>query len=273
MNVRDWLESKMIDPEIALDACVRYDAKREALLYPREGIDGGRIGWKVRELSTGKQYNTPAGIPLKDTKPFTASIGDKDSPLVICEGETDALAFASKYQGYHVIGVPGATSFANNWAGLYAKYDSIYLIPDADEAGGALVNKVCGLMMRTRVVELPWGMDLSDAIAAGINIEELMLDAAPVVTTQPLRRTSYSFSGEISVPPGRLIELVGSEVPLRRRGKEWIGLCPFHEETTPSFMVDPVKGLFFCHGCRKGGDAVSWLREKGYTFKEAKEML
>jgi len=273
MNVRDWLSNRMIDPEVALDAGVRYDPQKDAILYPRTGTDGNRIGWKVRHLSDNRQYNTPAGIPLSDTVPFTTSHAGADAPLVICEGETDALAFASKYQGYNVIGVPGATSFANSWAGLCAKYDNIYLIPDADEAGGLLVNKVCGLMPRTRVVQVPWGMDLTDALIDGENIEELMLDAAPVISTEPLRRTSYTFSGEISVPPGKLIELVSEKIPLRRRGKEWVGHCPFHDDETPSFMVDPVKGLFYCHGCRRGGDAVSYLREQGYTFREAKEML
>lgn len=272
-NVRNWLSQKGINPDVALAAGVRYSPRRNSLLYPRYNREGRRVGWKIRELEGPRQYNEPPGIPLRDTIPFTASEGSTDSALVICEGETDALAFASTYDGYHVIGVPGATAFANEWAGYYSKYDSVYLFPDADEAGANLVDKVCGLIMRTRVVSLPNGMDVSDAVVNGLDLQRRMLDAAPVVSTKPLRRTSYTFSGEISVSPGRLLELVGTDTILRRRGNEWIGLCPFHQESTPSFMVNPEKGLFYCHGCNTGGDAIAYLRNKGYTWREAKERV
>ncbi|MEE1303122.1 MAG: CHC2 zinc finger domain-containing protein, partial [Bacteroidales bacterium] len=52
----------------------------------------------------------------------------------------------------------------------------------------------------------------------------------------------------------RIEEVVGSFVELRKRGVNYIGLCPFHNEKTPSFNVNPAKGIFKCFGCGEGGD-------------------
>ncbi len=53
----------------------------------------------------------------------------------------------------------------------------------------------------------------------------------------------------------RIEEVVGDFVRLRRRGANLIGLCPFHNEKSPSFSVSPAKGIFKCFGCGKAGDS------------------
>ena len=52
-----------------------------------------------------------------------------------------------------------------------------------------------------------------------------------------------------------IVELVGQFVNLKRAGENWKGLCPFHTERTPSFTVNPKRGIFHCFGCGAGGDA------------------
>jgi hypothetical protein len=52
-----------------------------------------------------------------------------------------------------------------------------------------------------------------------------------------------------------------SDVSLNKRGKDFRGLCPFHQEKTPSFTVNPEKGLFYCFGCGTGGDAVAFVSQ------------
>jgi len=68
-----------------------------------------------------------------------------------------------------------------------------------------------------------------------------------------------------------LVELIKSKgVSLKKVGKTFVGLCPFHNEKKPSFTVDPGKSLWHCFGCDKGGDAFTFLSElEGLTFKQA----
>jgi DNA primase len=58
-----------------------------------------------------------------------------------------------------------------------------------------------------------------------------------------------------------IVAVVQARTPLRKAGSRWSGRCPFHEERTPSFSVSPDKGLFYCFGCGKGGDLVTFVKE------------
>jgi DNA primase len=58
-----------------------------------------------------------------------------------------------------------------------------------------------------------------------------------------------------------LVALVSEHVGLKRVGRRFQGLCPFHTEKTPSFSVNPEMGVFFCFGCHKSGDAITFVRE------------
>ena len=70
------------------------------------------------------------------------------------------------------------------------------------------------------------------------------------------------------------IAIIGRYTSLKKAGKNFKGLCPFHQEKTPSFSVDPDRGLFYCFGCGKGGNIVSFIMEKeGLSFPEAIEFL
>ena len=67
-----------------------------------------------------------------------------------------------------------------------------------------------------------------------------------------------------------IVELIGRTVRLRPAGENWKGLCPFHTEKTPSFNVNPRKGIFKCFGCGVGGDAFAFImRQDKLTFPEA----
>lgn len=71
-----------------------------------------------------------------------------------------------------------------------------------------------------------------------------------------------------------LVDVVGDHVRLRKRGRTWEGLCPFHEEKTPSFSVDGEKGLYYCFGCHRGGDVFKFVMEiERLEFPEAVERL
>ncbi len=71
-----------------------------------------------------------------------------------------------------------------------------------------------------------------------------------------------------------LVELIGSSVTLRRAGRGFVGLCPFHQEKTGSFHVNPERGIYHCFGCGVTGDAFRFLMERDHlSFPEALEEL
>ena len=71
-----------------------------------------------------------------------------------------------------------------------------------------------------------------------------------------------------------LVAVVSEHVALKRVGQRWQGLCPFHQEKTPSFSINPTLGVYHCFGCQRSGDAITFLREVEHLdFVEAVERL
>lgn len=71
-----------------------------------------------------------------------------------------------------------------------------------------------------------------------------------------------------------IVDIVGSFVKLKRRGANYLGLCPFHNERTPSFTVSPTKEIYKCFGCGRSGNAIGFLMEhEKYSFIEAIKWL
>jgi DNA primase len=77
-----------------------------------------------------------------------------------------------------------------------------------------------------------------------------------------------------AVDAADIVEVVSARTQLRRSGARWTGRCPFHEERTPSFSVNPQDKLFYCFGCGKGGDLITFVREtEQLDFAQAVEWL
>ncbi len=71
-----------------------------------------------------------------------------------------------------------------------------------------------------------------------------------------------------------IVEVIGAQVRLRRAGRNFVGLCPFHNEKTPSFSVNAERGFFHCFGCGAGGTVFDFvMRVEGLTFPEALQSL
>jgi DNA primase len=67
-----------------------------------------------------------------------------------------------------------------------------------------------------------------------------------------------------------IVDVVGDNVVLKRTGRNYLGLCPFHVEKTPSFTVSPDKQIFYCFGCQTGGNVFSYvMQSQGISFPEA----
>lgn len=71
-----------------------------------------------------------------------------------------------------------------------------------------------------------------------------------------------------------IVDVIGSYVHLTKKGGNYFGLCPFHNEKTSSFSVSPAKQMYHCFGCGKGGNVISFIMEyENYSFPEAMELL
>ena len=77
-----------------------------------------------------------------------------------------------------------------------------------------------------------------------------------------------------AVDAADMVEVVSGRTQLRKAGPRYVGRCPFHEERTPSFSVNPAEKLFYCFGCGKGGDVITFVRDtEQLDFAEAVEWL
>src|SRR5882724_339488 len=75
---------------------------------------------------------------------------------------------------------------------------------------------------------------------------------------------------------GRLdiVDVIGGFVKLKKRGTNYLGLCPFHNEKTPSFTVSPAKEIYKCFGCGKSGNTISFIMEhEKYSYVDALKWL
>jgi DNA primase len=71
-----------------------------------------------------------------------------------------------------------------------------------------------------------------------------------------------------------IVALIGEHAALKRQGTRWVGLCPFHQEKSPSFSVNAEEGLYYCFGCQRSGDAISFVRDVEHVdFVEAVRRL
>ncbi|MFT4024221.1 MAG: CHC2 zinc finger domain-containing protein [Flavihumibacter sp.] len=92
-----------------------------------------------------------------------------------------------------------------------------------------------------------------------------MIDKAPLISPATIQQIQNRID---------IIDVVGSFVKLKKRGANYLGLCPFHNEKTPSFTVSPNKEIYKCFGCGKSGNTISFVMEhEKYSYVEALRWL
>src|SRR5438477_5076650 len=79
---------------------------------------------------------------------------------------------------------------------------------------------------------------------------------------------------QAELPLIAIVDIIGRFVKLKKRGANYLGLCPFHNEKTPSFTVSPAKEIYKCFGCGRSGNSIGFLMEhEKYSYVEALRWL
>jgi DNA primase (bacterial type) len=213
--------------------------------------------------------------------------------IIICEGEFDRLVVES--HGFPTVtSTAGARVFRQDWANALQGIPELFICFDRDQAGREGALNVARLLPKARVIELPEevgpGGDATDFFArlghGGGEFMALMEKARPIepedlgTGPEPPRGPSDGIAersaGQINRVKqlGPITDVISQYVTLRPSGKAFMGLCPFHNDHTPSLAVYPKTGTFYCFGCQKHGDALAFLMEKErLSFAEALKAL
>ena len=92
-------------------------------------------------------------------------------------------------------------------------------------------------------------------------------------TQRPDKRQDGEYKSQV-IAATNVVDLIGKTVSLKKMGRKYVGLCPFHSEKSPSFNVDPVKQFYHCFGCKKSGDAITFVMERDQVgFRDALRAL
>lgn len=264
------------------------------IAYPKFATKTGKlVGVKLRDLSSSRQWQVPSGLSGSSHYPlsFRTQGQSTGGDTFICEGETDALSWGTALTdegiGANVIGCPGATNFRKEWVDDILRETgsgTIYVIPDPDIAGERLSQSVCQWIPTAKQILLPPGKDLSATLSGeSLRARELIDSATPIecdvrrgirsgkvpARALAVRQVSSDRSTQFNV-----VVAIGNAVTLKGHGSELRGLCPFHDEKTPSFFVNTKKNVWYCQGCNQGGDAIEFLmRYKNLNFFEARDII
>jgi len=252
------------------------------------GWNGSRITIPIRnergEIFTFRLARDPDGrgespkmLSIRGTRPSLYGVETlrwKPSRVVICEGEFDRLVLLS--HGFPAVtSTAGAHSFRAEWARYFEDIPEVYVCFDRDQAGEEGAARVAMLISHARVVTLPPKVgergDVSDffvRLGKGKDDFEKLLgdaDTPPRALVTPPPKPSLS---PASAEP--IEEVVGRFVALRRTGRGYAGLCPFHRDTHPSLVVFPRSGRFRCFACGVEGSGGDFLaRYQGVSSQPA----
>src|SRR5712692_1180250 len=292
-RIRQYLNQQRGIPDLLIDAHqLGWDGRRITIpIFNREGdLAFFKLARDPDDKIRGPKMLTTPGACAEvygwDT------VLKKPSQIIICEGEFDRLVLEAR-GFFAATSTGGAGVFRPEWAKDFEPIHGVYVCFDNDNAGRAGANRVGELIPDAKIVELPPEVgesgDVTDFfVRLGRSSEDflgLLEQAMPVPPAPPRSVPSFSprTQGDESLPRER-IDRIKSDLPiakvveryvkLQAVGDRFAGLCPFHEDHTPSFTVFPATGTFHCFGCRKHGDVITFVREMEHlSFGQALDAL
>jgi DNA primase len=216
--------------------------------------------------------------------------------IVICEGELDRLVLEANGI-LAVTSTAGATAFLPEWAPYFEDVRRIFVCFDRDEAGARGAETVKSILPRATIVTLPVEVgqkgDISDYfVTLGRTVADFEILLATAAATEedganPDRDVRYqpkdrSPAGQKAT--ARRAERLKRAIPLdgvvrrytelKPSGNKLLGRCPFHDDTTPSFVVYPETETYYCFGCRAHGDVIAFIQHhRSKTYHQALDEL
>lgn len=234
---------------------------------------------------------------------------DNLCPIVFLEGESDFLNFINRSNFYaRAVCIPGANMFdvkhiPDHIDTALSQDREIYIMADTDPPGYRMADSISRMYPRAKIINLPYPYnDFSDwcvsqlpnaqrQIPVYYESSEKFLEYLSIPNDHFLDTYSLLINASYVIPKSNytikrnrkpieskyrtdILNVISKHVTLTKSGGEHRGLCPFHEEHTPSFFVNPDKGLFYCHGCGEGGDAITFIMKKQeVSFVQALEIV
>lgn len=277
---------------------------------PDASIDYHMLGWngsritipilnRAGEIVFFKLVRDPADSPLAP-KMLTwpkghaelfgwGNLFQKQSRIVICEGEFDQLVLET----HHIPAVTstgGAGTFRSDWTKYFVGIPDIYICFDNDAAGRNGAIRVASMIPRAKIVTFPpevgEGGDVTDFFVrlgrSRDDFVELLRQAQPAPPESPESDSSLAddralfFSERASRLRRKhsIARVIGHYVKLTMSGGNLVGRCPFHPDRHPSLVVYTATDTYYCFGCRRYGDAITFLRDiENITFTQALDAL
>jgi DNA primase len=275
LKILDWLAERGINPRVAQAAGIGYDVDREAIMYPKTDRDGNVVGHKLRRITGSDVWSQPAGIKNSDITLLCTKRGSGEA--YICEGETDALAFATAAPDIRgsVFACPGASTFTHRHAEDMERFASVVVVPDGDKAGRDMVRRIAGMLDQVYAVAMPDGHDVCSYLTANgtQSLSKLLRDAERVKVAvrrvKPRERLTSTPGLE-----GVILDLANEYGKPRPRSGEYAMKCPFHQDSEASLMISEHKNVGFCFGCGWKGGPVKFLMDiEDIDWRTAKEQL
>jgi DNA primase len=223
------------------------------------------------------------------------SLMRKPYRIVVCEGEFDRLVLES-HGILAVTSTAGATAFLPEWSPYFEGVRRIYVAFDRDEAGARGAETVKSILPRAAIVTLPAEVgergDVSDYFTKLGNTVadfEILLASAAADAEDAANPEKDDGEEQRDLTPGRkasdrratrlkgavlLDRVVRRYTELKPSGNKLLGRCPFHPDSSPSFVVYPDTQTYYCFGCRAHGDVITFIQHlQSKTYHQALDEL
>jgi hypothetical protein len=288
LRIGHYLNSRGIPDAIIGRYMLGWNGKRITIpVFDRDGnVLFFRFARDPQDNRPGPKILSPAGASAELYG--WEQLGTQPERIIICEGEFDRLVLEG--QGFPAVtSTGGAGVFRPEWAEHFKAIPEVYICFDRDEAGHRGAIRVGGLVPHAKIVELSeevgYGGDVTDFfVRLGRTREDfltLLEESAPAPQPEveprvPTRSLDSASNEEVSRLKANvaLEDLARQYVKLRKSGQNYIALCPFHTERTPSLVIFPQTQTFYCFGCQAHGDIISFImRIEHISFPEALSML